>query len=247
MMRILTIISPLLIILVGLITSCQGVKQEMIGRGPSTRFLQQMMRTYRNGIHTSSSSRSSGDGIDVLNEQGLRKGYVLARKKVHEKGEIHRAVHLYLFDKEGKNVLLQKRAANVDHYPNKYSISVVGHADAGECSHMAVKRELKEELGIHSDQLDIVFLFSFRQDATLSPTYVDRQINDLYVCYIDPDHQTINFDKKDISAIQWVSFERFQKMVEDASSGQGDLAPVYANSCKDLIYFLSHKQKNNYY
>ncbi|TDG93974.1 NUDIX hydrolase [Cardinium endosymbiont of Culicoides punctatus] len=178
--------------------------------------------------------------IDVLNEQGLRKGYTLPRKEVHEKGEIHRAVHLYLFDKKGSNLLLQKRTATVDHYPNKYSISVVGHVNAGEYSHMAVKRELKEELGIDADQLDIAFLFSFRQDATLSPTYIDRQINDLYICYMDQE-KDIKFNKKDVKTIEWVPFEKFQSMVEDASIGQGDLAPVYAHSCKNLIYFLAHK------
>jgi len=179
--------------------------------------------------------------IILLNEQGLREGYTLSRKEVHEQGAIHRAVHLYIFDTQGEHILLQKRAATVDHYPNKYSISVVGHVDAGEYSHMAVKRELKEELGISIDH-DIEFLFSFRQDAELSPSYIDRQINDLYVCYIDQ-NQPIKFEKKDVSTIQWVSFKAFQKMVEAASRGQGDLAPVYTHSCTDLIYFLSHKNK----
>lgn len=183
-----------------------------------------------------------GDLIDVLNERGLRKGYALPKKEVHERGEIHRAVHLYLFDQAGENLLLQKRAATVDHYPNRCSISVVGHVDAGECSHMAVKRELKEELGIDSDGLDLLFLFSFRQDATLSPTYVDRQINDLYVCYVDRD-QPIHLDQNDVAAIQWVSFAQFQKMVAEASRGRGTLSPVYADACRDLIYFLSAQGK----
>ncbi|MBX9890566.1 MAG: NUDIX domain-containing protein [Amoebophilaceae bacterium] len=163
------------------------------------------------------------DNMDVLDDCGLRKGYTLSIKEVHEQGAIHRAVHLYVFDQQGENLLLQKRSQNVDHYPNKYSISVVGHVNAGEYSYAAVKRELMEELGVHTHALDIEFLFSFRQDATLSPTYIDRQINDVYVCYMDDTQQkNINFDKKEVAEIKWVPFEIFKKMVEDAFMGDTD-------------------------
>ncbi len=41
---------------------------------------------------------------------------------------------------------------------DKYSISVVGHVDAGEYSFKAVQRELKEELGIdpHTIAIDLL-------------------------------------------------------------------------------------------
>ena len=91
------------------------------------------------------------DSIDVLDDCGLRKGYTLSRKEVHEQGAIHRAVHLYIFDQKGVSLLLQKRSPNVEHYPNKYSISVVGHVNAGEYSYAAVQRELMEELGMQLD------------------------------------------------------------------------------------------------
>jgi len=183
---------------------------------------------------------SSNEKLDVLDEYGFRKGYQLPRKEIHEKGELHRAVHLYVFNKNGSSLLLQKRSANVDHYPNKYSISVVGHVNAGESSYQAARRELKEELNLKIKTLMALnFMFSFRQDATLAHNYIDRQFNDVYTFFIDYiEPKNIKFDKHDVAKVKWVLFEDFKKMVEDKDS---ELAPVYSKSCKDLVYFLENK------
>ncbi|MCG8340009.1 MAG: NUDIX domain-containing protein [Cytophagales bacterium] len=83
----------------------------------------------------------SNNKIDVLDDYGNRTGKVLSRKEVHELGKVHRAVHLYLFDKSNQ-LLLQRRSHNTDHYPGMFSISVTGHVDAGESSSETVQREL---------------------------------------------------------------------------------------------------------
>ncbi len=148
-------------------------------------------------------------------------------------------MHLYVFDKEKKHILLQKRSPHADHYPNRYSISVVGHVDAGEYSFKAVQRELKEALGMDPHAIEIAFLFSYRQDVTVEPTYIDRQINDVYMCVVDRvDLKKIPYNTKDIAEVQWVPFEDFIKMVEGASD-TSDLAPVYGKSCQDIVCFLT--------
>ena len=47
----------------------------------------------------------------------------------------------------------------------------------------------------------------------------------------------MKFDSSEVSEIKFVSLESFRKMVSDESSG---LAPVYANECRDLVYFLGN-------
>ena len=107
------------------------------------------------------------DPIDVLDDRGTKTGEVCTRKEVHALGKIHRAVHLYLFD-QAHQLLLQRRAQQVDHYPGQWSISVTGHVDAGENSLQAVQRELQEELGIDPTRVNIAFLFTYRQDVAVS-------------------------------------------------------------------------------
>ena len=127
--------------------------------------------------------KSTPETIDILNERGLRTGEILSRKDVHAYGKIHRAVHLYLFDTD-KRILIQKRSLSCDHYPGFWSISLTAHVNAGETSGQALRRELKEELGIHPGLVDFEFLFSYRRDANLRPDYVDRHIHDVFVGFL---------------------------------------------------------------
>lgn len=175
------------------------------------------------------------DYIDVLDDRGKPTGEVLSRKEIHALGKLHRAVHLYVFDSKNR-LLLQRRAPHVDHYPNWLSISVTGHVNAGERSTTAVQRELQEELGIALEADRIVFLFSYRQDTRSSPTYIDRQYNDVYACWLDIDSTTITLDPNEVSEVLWVPFTTFTAMVQDPASG---LAPVYEEECARLIAWLS--------
>ncbi len=172
--------------------------------------------------------------IDVLSDAGLRTGEILTRAEVHRLGKCHRAIHLYLFNSYHE-LLLQKRALNVDNFPGFFSISVAGHVDAGESSSTCVRREVEEELGLDSSQLKFDFLFSFFQEAVLSETYIDRQFNDVYVTRTDINPETIRVDPSEVAEVEFVPFERFREMAIDGSNG---LAPVYANECRDLVYFL---------
>lgn len=174
------------------------------------------------------------DLIDVLSSSGIRTGEILSRKEVHRLGKYHRAIHLYLFNSKNE-ILLQKRSLTVDNYPGFFSISVLGHVNAGEFSSATVKREVEEELGIDISQLKFDFLFSFFQEAILSESYIDRQFSDVYVTYADIDTNLIKFDRSEVSEIKFVSFDNFSKMISNKTSG---LAPVYENECRDLVYFL---------
>ena len=177
------------------------------------------------------------DLIDVLTDAGLRTGETLSRAEIHRLGKYHRAIHLYLFNTKNE-LLLQRRALTVDHYPGAFSISVVGHVNAAESSAAALRREIEEELGMDSSRLTIDFLFSYFSQATLNESYIDRQFNDVYVIRADITPQHIRIDTREVAGIEFVPFERFRKMVADATS---ELAPVYANECRDLVYFLGNK------
>ena len=174
------------------------------------------------------------DLIDILTSTGLRTGETISRKEAHRLGKYHRAIHLYLFNSK-KEILLQKRASTVDQDPGVFTISVLGHVDAGEFSSATVKREVEEELGIDASQLKFDFLFSFFQEAFVSETYIERQFSDIYVAYADLDINHIKFDHSEVSEVKFVPFDSFLEMVSNKSSG---LAPVYEDECRDLVYFL---------
>ncbi len=180
--------------------------------------------------------------VDVLEVDGKPTGEVLSRIEIHSLGKLHRAVHLYLFDK-ANNLLLQRRSDHVDHYPGMFSISVTGHVDAGEGSLEAVKRELQEELGIHTADQDFNFLFSSRRDVELSATYIDRQFNDVYACWLDFNVSDISFDRAEVSELKLVSVTDFEKMVK---SGTKDISPAYGDDLKRVIPIVQEKIRSNF-
>ena len=70
-----------------------------------------------------------------------------SRSLVHERGLLHRAVHVYIQTRPGYWVL-QKRSARKDLEPMLWTSSCSGHVDKGEEYLESAIRECKEELGL---------------------------------------------------------------------------------------------------
>ena len=84
--------------------------------------------------------------FDVVDEADEVTGQA-TRREVHEKGLLHRAVHVFVVNRHGE-LLLQKRSRFKDVHPDLWDSSVAGHLDSGESYEAAVIRELGEEMGI---------------------------------------------------------------------------------------------------
>lgn len=89
--------------------------------------------------------------FDVVDEHDTVLGQA-TRREVHEKGLMHRAVHILVFNKN-HDCLLQKRSMLKDKHPGVWDSSAAGHLDAGEDYESAARRELQEELGIEGVRL----------------------------------------------------------------------------------------------
>ena len=71
----------------------------------------------------------------------------ISREQAHKFNLMHRAVHIFIKDKNGK-WLLQKRSAKKDLDPLLLTTSCSGHVDSGESYLDAAVRECEEELGL---------------------------------------------------------------------------------------------------
>ncbi|MDB4467962.1 16S rRNA (adenine(1518)-N(6)/adenine(1519)-N(6))-dimethyltransferase RsmA [Verrucomicrobiales bacterium] len=97
--------------------------------------------------HPLKDNPQKGDELfDVVDEadQVLRQE---TRQDVHANGWLHRAIHVFVFNKAGE-LFLQKRSHLKDAHPSVWDSSASGHLDAGEDYDTAVVREIEEELGI---------------------------------------------------------------------------------------------------
>lgn len=73
------------------------------------------------------------------------------RGQVHRERWLHRAIHVFVFNSEGK-LFLQRRSVTKDTAPGKWVSSCSGHVDSGEEYDAAAERELGEEIGLYQPQ-----------------------------------------------------------------------------------------------
>ena len=96
--------------------------------------------------HETDRGQKATEMFDVVNERNEVIGQT-PRGEVHAKGLLHRAVHVFVFNKRGE-VYLQKRSHLKDVHPLVWDSSAAGHLDVGESYATCALREVKEELGI---------------------------------------------------------------------------------------------------
>jgi len=92
---------------------------------------------------------SADELLPVVDEHDRVLG-VRRRGDIHAQGLRHRAVHVLVFDRAGR-LYLQRRSAEKDTHPLKWTTSASGHVDPEEDYLRAALRELDEELGLSLD------------------------------------------------------------------------------------------------
>lgn len=91
----------------------------------------------------------STENLEVFDRRNRLIGQA-SRGSLHRYGLRHRAVHILVFDLEGR-LFLQFRAGQKDQYPRHWDTSAAGHVSPCESYPAAAARELAEELGIQAD------------------------------------------------------------------------------------------------
>ena len=113
----------------------------------------------------------------IVDEEGNVLGRI-TRGEAHDGRKVlHRVVHLHVFNSKGQ-LFLQRRPHWKDIQPDRWDTAVGGHVDFGETIDEALKREVREELGITGfiPQKLGHYVFESRREKEL--VYVNKTVYD---------------------------------------------------------------------
>src|SRR5699024_12405784 len=87
--------------------------------------------------------------VVLVNDKDEKIG-LMPKLEAHEKGLLHRAFSVFVFNDKGQ-MLLQQRALHKYHTPGQWANTCCSHQRDGELTLDAGKRRLKEEMGFVTD------------------------------------------------------------------------------------------------
>jgi 16S rRNA (adenine1518-N6/adenine1519-N6)-dimethyltransferase len=94
-----------------------------------------------------------GEIFDIVDEHDHVLG-TATRHEAHAQKLRHRAVHIFVFNRQGE-LFLQLRSRWKDMHPRRWDSSAAGHVNAGQAYAETAERELVEELGVEAPVREI--------------------------------------------------------------------------------------------
>lgn len=138
--------------------------------------------------------------VDPLNQEVGR----MEKLEAHEKGVLHRAFSVFLFNAEGQT-LLQQRAASKYHSPLLWTNTVCSHQRAGESNSEAARRRLREELGLDAENVNLEDVFSFVYKASFDNGLTEHELDHVLVGRITS--YDGGWDPAEVESVRWATME----------------------------------------
>jgi isopentenyl-diphosphate Delta-isomerase len=131
----------------------------------------------------------------------------MEKMEVHQKGLLHRAFSVFIFDRKGR-MLLQQRAAEKYHGACLWTNACCSHPVPGEPVEEAAGRRLKEELGFGTSLHKI---FSFTYHAHVENNLIEHEYDHVFAGEYEGE---INPDKNEVSDFHYVEMSRIREEMQ---------------------------------
>lgn len=140
--------------------------------------------------------------IILVNEKDESIG-VAEKMEVHEKGLLHRAFSIFIFNRQGE-LLLQQRALNKYHSGGLWTNTCCSHPMPGEMTLDAANRRLMEEMGFETPLTEV---FDFIYKAEVENGLTEHEFDHVFVGEFDgpvqvSDQEVMSYMFKGIAEIE---------------------------------------------
>lgn len=125
---------------------------------------------------------------------------LMGKMEAHEKGLLHRAFSVFVFNQNGE-LLLQQRALDKYHSPGLWTNTCCSHQREGETNLQAGHRRLQEEMGFNCELKE---LFSFVYKAPFDNGLTEHELDHVMIGNYDKD-PVINTEE--VGSFKWMPLE----------------------------------------
>jgi isopentenyl-diphosphate Delta-isomerase len=148
--------------------------------------------------------------VILVTAQDLEIG-VMEKMEAHQKGLLHRAFSVFIFDKNGK-MLLQQRAAKKYHGGLLWTNACCSHPYPDENVQEAAERRLNEELGF-TIPLEKIFSFTYR--AEVENGLIEHEYDHVFAGEYDGE---LNPNSEEVAAYAYCSMEEIVNLLDQSPS-----------------------------
>lgn len=128
-------------------------------------------------------------------------------------GKLHRAFSVFLFD-EDERLLVHERSAQKPLWPGYWTNSCCSHPRRGEALESAVRRRIREELGVSVSTLDYAYRFQYH--AAFQRLGSEHELCHVFLARLQR-KQKLSVHRDEISAIRWLSVPAVDSLLTDES------------------------------
>jgi len=143
----------------------------------------------------------------LVTENDVEMG-TMEKMEVHEKGLLHRAFSVFIFNEKGE-WLLHKRAAEKYHSPNLWTNACCSHPFPGEGVMEAAHRRLNEELGF---DCAVQKAFHFTYNAAMENGLTEHEFDHVFTGVYDG---PVLFNQSEVSECKFVPESQIEKWITD--------------------------------
>lgn len=137
--------------------------------------------------------------IEVVSQDNQPTGEIKTRAQVHEDGDWHRTIHVWIIDTRGR-ILLQQRSNLKPQFPGTWDLAVGGHMNVGQNPVDAAIRECREELGLSVLPKQLAPLFEVSQeDDIMGWRNPHREIVTVYLLRRDIQLAKLRLQKEEVA------------------------------------------------
>ena len=164
--------------------------------------------------------------LDLYDITRQKTGHTLERCTPTPEGEYRLVVHVCIFHPDGR-MLIQRRQSDSIPWPCRWDVSVGGNAITGDTSQTAIRRELREELGIDHD---------FTGVRPVMTANFPEGFDDFYTLTMALDPSELTLQAEEVSAVRWATRDEIMEMVDN-----GLFIPYDKGLLQYLFFLKDHR------